>query len=152
MWHSGLHHPSDWKRLSSEAIRDCNILRNNLRLQPDAAPAQQLRWLDGISNTVCSVIDAAELCRNVHASEIWRGASEGAFGELAGYIGELNADTTMYGCLRGIVEDSAVFSALCEEDQLFAVALKVPPHTKFARRKGSGERDGRRRRIGPLSC
>jgi len=84
----GLHRPADWAALASHAIARCDAYRAELaayngKTSPEAAP-RQLLLLDGVSNAVCSVIDAAELCRNVHASHEWRVAAEDAFEHLAG--------------------------------------------------------------------
>jgi intermediate peptidase len=40
-----------------------------LQLAAASPGLQTLRTLDDISNAICSVIDAAELCRNVHPNE-----------------------------------------------------------------------------------
>lgn len=42
--------------------------------------------MDAISNTVCSVIDAADFVRNAHADEGFRDAADEAFAVLAEYI------------------------------------------------------------------
>lgn len=52
---------------------------------------------------MCSVIDAAELCRNVHADKAYRLAAEDAFGTLSGYIHTLNANMKIFQHLRDIV-------------------------------------------------
>ena len=116
----GLHEVKDWKRLTQEAVAKCDALRARLRgagcgrdeisgggsdsggplSSMDAS--EQLLMLDGISNAVCSVIDAAELCRNVHCEAAWRDAAEASFAALSGYIAELNTDTSLYAVLADI--------------------------------------------------
>jgi Zn-dependent oligopeptidase len=59
--------------------------------------------IDDVSNAVCTVIDAVELCRSVHASPDWRRAALDAFGVLSEYIGSLNADASIYLCLRQFI-------------------------------------------------
>lgn len=51
-----------------------------------SSPIGILRGVDAISNTVCSVIDAADFVRNAHADEGFRDAADEAFSVLAGYI------------------------------------------------------------------
>ena len=124
----GLHTPSDWRVLTERAVVQCENLRHELRNSTTTSSAlapQQLQALDGISNAVCSVIDVAELCRHVHAEPAWRHAAEESFEQLAGYIGQLNADVGVYECVRRITDDPVVFAELGEEDRRFAVALRA---------------------------
>ena len=110
----GLSHPSDFAKLGERAIRDCNSIRqelaaslneedggnNNERVQK---AKRTLHLLDDISNVVCTVIDAAELCRSTHATQQWRNGASDAFGILSEYIGSLNADESLYRSLRRFV-------------------------------------------------
>jgi intermediate peptidase len=93
-----------------------------------------LKALDGVSNEVCSVIDVAELCRNVHADPRFREAAEESFAQLSGYIHTLNADVSLYDRLCEVVKGGTrrngsdgddIFSLLSEEEQLLAQDLKA---------------------------
>lgn len=71
----GLHRTEDWHSKSKEAIEKCNHLRHELKQFDEISISnaeRQLVILDSISNTICSVIDVAELCRNVHSDEGFR--------------------------------------------------------------------------------
>ena len=62
-----------------------------------------LYQLDAISRVVCNVIDAAELCRNVHVDAKWRDAAHQAFVILSDYIShQLNADTRLYAATLAV--------------------------------------------------
>ena len=127
----GLHEPADFLRLAMAAADRCNSYRSLLdsslatgTAAPDPASAvDTLRVLDGISNEVCSVIDAAELCRCVHSDPRWRDGADGAFGMLSDYIAELNGDDTLY---RALVEvtSSSFFGDLSEEERRVARLLQ----------------------------
>ncbi|KAL7535895.1 hypothetical protein ACHAWF_005307 [Thalassiosira exigua] len=113
----GLTRPSEFLRLAEDAARECDALRRSLASSlssssPDDDPSDEgyvrrarrtLHALDDISNAVCRVVDAAELCRSVHACPEWRRAASDAFGKLSEYIGSLNADENLYRCLRRFV-------------------------------------------------
>ena len=107
----GLSHPSDFAQLANKAIRECNSIRQELAHAlnegDDSDKVQKakrtLHLLDDISNVVCTVIDAAELCRSVHANPLWRNGASDAFGILSEYIGSLNADERLYRSLRTFV-------------------------------------------------
>jgi len=64
--------------------------------------------MDSISNEVCSVIDAAELCRNVHPGSEWRQSAETAFEILSTFIHKLNADTNLYMILKMILNNKDI--------------------------------------------
>ena len=51
-----------------------------------SSPLAILHGIDAISNTICSVIDAADFVRNAHADEGFRNAADDAFSSLAEYI------------------------------------------------------------------
>jgi len=93
----GLHVPSDFPRLAQEALTSCDDVRARL---PSLTGTDVLYELDAISNSVCGVIDAAELCRSVHSSAEFREAADVAFATLSGYIQALNTDVDLYQSLR----------------------------------------------------
>ena len=153
----GLHTAKDFISLAERCIVRCDAIRAELRERLDVSQSSStppdivdtlytLSLLDSISNEVCRVIDAAELCRNVHAQLAYRNAAEKAFHILSGYISQLNADVTLYTSVVSIVEGhsgsgstntntrctstitgpnkSASFSLLTEEQQLVALDLR----------------------------
>jgi intermediate peptidase len=150
-----LRQPTDFIRLAHDAIRECNTVRYALASSLSSPPpsssvtaVQQakltLHRIDDISNIVCTVIDAAELCRSVHASNAWRQAANDAFGILSEYIGNLNADASIYKSLLHYVfadndDDDAntntttnsggssggiILSALPQEYRRMAIAMR----------------------------
>ena len=127
----GLNQPSDFLRLASKASSKCNSLRSALSSSLDneatanttSAATETLHILDDISNEICSVIDAAELCRSAHASAKWRDAANDAFGILSDYIAKLNGDIILYRALV-TVTTSPYFAEMTEEEQRVAVLLQ----------------------------
>lgn len=125
-----LRNPSDFVTMASDAMSTCDTLRQELQSVPNepvgstGRATEILHMLDDISKTVCSVIDAAELCRCVHSSPEWRDAASKAFAILSDYIGQLNADTTLYQALTQVTT-SSVFNELAEEEQRFAILLQA---------------------------
>jgi len=94
-----LNSPKDFVVVANAAIARCNDVRSELKVrlsQGKAAQTSTLLLLDSISNEVCTVIDVAELCRNVHADQGYRDAAEDAYAKLSSYLHELNSDTTLY--------------------------------------------------------
>ncbi|KAJ1441070.1 hypothetical protein B484DRAFT_390908, partial [Ochromonadaceae sp. CCMP2298] len=84
------------------------------------SPATTLALLDSISSELCGVIDAAELCRNVHADHRFRSAAEGAFGQLSNVMILLNADAPLHAHLVRLLEGRG----LDEEQHIFALDLR----------------------------
>jgi intermediate peptidase len=114
-----------------KAMTDCNELRQTLSQTQDfpidtrRQALEILHLLDDISKTVCNVIDAAELCRNVHSSRQWRASAEKAFSILSDYINELNADTRLYQAVTRVIQANDIFPQLSGEEQRFAVLLQA---------------------------
>lgn len=128
---AGLNQPADFLSLASAALSNCNDLRSQLSsalnsettANSAAAAVDTLHTLDGISNEVCSVIDAAELCRSAHASAEWREAADKAFAFLSDYIAELNGDDTLYRALVTVTA-GPYFAEMSEEEQRVAMLLQ----------------------------
>jgi intermediate peptidase len=115
--------------MASQAMSTCDSLRQALQKEDQPVDStlkacEILHMLDDISKNVCNVIDAAELCRCVHSSPEWRDSASKAFAILSDYIGQLNADTTLYRALTRVTA-STVFAYLTEEEQRFATLLKA---------------------------
>ena len=122
-----LRAPQDFFTLANEAISTCNTLRETIRINLETnelTPRQTLHLLDDISNTVCSVIDASELCRSVHTSTQWRNAASSAFQILSEYIAELNADVNLYHSLVPITSNAQIMQSLTEEERRMAFMLQ----------------------------
>lgn len=66
-----------------------------------SSPLEILRTVDAISNTVCSVIDAADFLRNAHADQRFRDAADEAFSQLAEYIQVIDCArvSALWGCV-----------------------------------------------------
>mmetsp|Transcript_10079 Transcript_10079/g.18343 ORF Transcript_10079/g.18343 Transcript_10079/m.18343 type:complete len:791 (-) Transcript_10079:6-2378(-) len=130
----GLRQPADFCVLAANAIRTCDGIRADLASIADSNEPPQsveearriLHTLDDISNTVCSVIDAAELCRSVHVSSKWRESASNAFDQMSQYISHLNADTNLYGALSLVLraDPSSVLNQFTPEEQRFASLMK----------------------------
>ena len=56
--------------------------------------------LDALSDAVCQVADAAELCRNTHADAEWRQAADGAWRRLGALIYAVNSDQALYASIK----------------------------------------------------
>ena len=64
-----------------------------------AASSGVIDDLDEISDTVCAVVDVAEVCRNTHPDARWVAAAERAYVRLQGYVQGLNSNAGMYNAL-----------------------------------------------------
>eukprot|EP01041_Mallomonas_annulata_P009684 gene9684-20131_t len=122
---SRLNYPEDFLKLGEEAISRSDNLRNSIaKSHAFQYPKETLLALDRVSNEICSVIDAAELCRNTHTDEEFRNAAELAFSQLSSYIHELNIDKSLYNKLIEIKNHPQYPNNLQEEDILFMNDLR----------------------------
>ena len=112
---AGLNSPTDFDSLSIEVANRIRQLRKYLishsSIEENTSQTIQktlLLYLDAISNEICKVVDAAELCRHVHQSTEYKSSAENVFRNLSGIINELNSDESVYAKLKDI--QSAGFS------------------------------------------
>ncbi|KAE9212451.1 Mitochondrial intermediate peptidase [Phytophthora fragariae] len=117
-----LHTPSDFPRLTQDVKLQCHQLRQELAASPPGL--QTLRTLDDVSNAICSVIDAAELCRNVHPNENFRRAASECFTELSDFIQNLNADVELYRALKTVTEDKIGIKGFTPEQRRMGILLR----------------------------
>lgn len=92
----GLHQPSDWERIAKVCMQDCLDLAEQIRLHKPSRDASVLQLFDDLSDRLCSVLDVAELCRNVHPNKEFALAAHQAFVEVSSVIQHLNADHSLY--------------------------------------------------------
>ena len=102
----GLHAPDDFSRLASAAVRRSEDIRASLA-SGAVAGVSVVDHLDEISDAVCSVVDVAELCRNVHPDPAWVDAANRAYVSLQGYVQGLNADRGLYDALVRAQRDAS---------------------------------------------
>lgn len=123
-----LKKPSDFLRSASLAMSQCDQLRSsleNIAIESTSDAVNVLYRLDEISRVVCNVIDAAELCRNVHADAEWREAAHRAFSTLSDYIAQLNADKSLYEALTLVTSNTSIMNQLGTEEQRFVDLLQA---------------------------
>lgn len=121
---SALQEPGDFIKLSEKAMNRVDVLRNDIKVSLGASyPEETLLALDSVSNEVCSVIDAAELCRHVHDDQEWRTQAEKSFWMLSTFIHSLNGDSALYKKLADVVNTPSSYTSLSEESKIFAKDL-----------------------------
>ena len=85
---------TDFARLSLEAIQKADRIKACLKGRVlFKAPNQMLLAFDGISNEICSIMDAAEAARNCHMDETFVVAADESYKLLFDYFGSLNTGT-----------------------------------------------------------
>ena len=120
-----LQHPGDFGALVAGAIARCDAVRSKLATLPSASvDLSTLMLLDSISNEICSVIDVAELVRNVHGDAAFRAEAEKAFSTMASYIGQVNKDSSLYTTLMQFKNNASLWSQLSEEQRILVLDLK----------------------------
>lgn len=102
----GLHRPNDWKPIAASCIQKCLSLADQVRSHTPRRDASLLQLFDDLSDELCSVLDVAELCRNVHPDPDFVNAAHNAFVEVSTVVQELNADETLYEPLLNLYMDN----------------------------------------------
>jgi intermediate peptidase len=118
-----LERPEGFLTLADDAIRRSDDLRAAV-VKDNLVGHPLLQVLDAMSDTICLVIDAAELCRNVHPDRKYRDAAEECFDKMAMYISELNTDVALYEKLFASDMDETVRAALNLEQRRMSRLLR----------------------------
>ena len=118
----GLHTPDDFIRLASTAVDSCESLLEALTGAPPSA--RVLHLMDEMSEQLCRVMDAAELCRNVHPDPAWQRSSNAVYAHLASFIQRLNSTPELHAKLVAVLTEDAVASTLCPEERIVATQLR----------------------------
>jgi intermediate peptidase len=118
----GLHTPDDFLRLATTSVESCESLLGAIVLVPPSAHV--LHLMDEMSEQLCRVMDAAELCRNVHPDAAWRSSSNAVYAHLASFIQRLNSTPELHAKLAAILAEDAVASTLCPEERIVATQLQ----------------------------
>ncbi|XP_062229626.1 mitochondrial intermediate peptidase, mitochondrial isoform X2 [Phragmites australis] len=109
-----------FRRFVDDAIqRSDELVAYVARLPPSA---EIIRAMDEISNTVCLVIDSAELCRNTHPDRDFVEEADKASMRIYEHLHYLNTNTTLYNAILKAEVESVL---LTEEAQRAATTLRV---------------------------
>lgn len=79
--------------LAREAVQESRERLTNLE---GCSPGELVSLVDGVSNSLCQIADAAELVRNVHPQEAYVSNASSAVQEVAGFMSEVNLDIGVY--------------------------------------------------------
>jgi intermediate peptidase len=130
----GLHVPQDWQTIKHQTLKACNDLVYKILSNREGSVLQDF---DELSDTLCQVLDASELARNVSSEPEHVEASESVFRELSQYMQELNCDENLCGAL--LRKQDAV---TCEEQ-----ALVRSLQRDFALRGGASLSPSKRKHV-----
>lgn len=143
----GLATPGCFPRLAAEAVTRSSALVSALQAGPFGEST--VRGLDEVSDVVCSVVDAAELCRQTHPSREWAAAAEAAALALHRHVAELNADAGLYGALCAAQaagplppEAASVAASLRSEFERGGITLGPQQRARLAAAQGRGMEAG----------
>ncbi|WVZ78856.1 hypothetical protein U9M48_026504 [Paspalum notatum var. saurae] len=109
-----------FRRFVDDAIqRSDELVAQVPRLQ---SSTEIVRTMDEISNTVCSVIDSAELCRNTHPDREFVEEADKASMRIYEHLQYLNTNTTLYNAILKAEGESVL---LTEEARRAAHTLRI---------------------------
>lgn len=116
--YGSLQRPGDFAALSRTAqIRAGAIVRRMLAFEGSESPERdlltQVKLIDRLSDTLCGVIDLAELVRNVDPDQQWVQHADTAYNELCYFMNELNTHVGLYNvrCERFSVSKRVLMKA-----------------------------------------
>jgi len=116
----GLRRPADCARLARVAASTSDGLVERIVAQAAAPTLGVLHRLDELSEQLCLVLDAMELCRNVHPEAEWAEAADEAYAWLAGYMQTLNTEPRLHGAVDALLRAPGPRAGLGAEQLRFA--------------------------------
>ncbi|KAG0502811.1 hypothetical protein HPP92_002883 [Vanilla planifolia] len=109
-----------FRRFVDEAIERVGDLVSRISVLP---PSEEIiKVMDDISNTVCSVIDSAELCRNTHPDRDFVEEANKASMRMSEYMHHLNTNLSLYNAVLITEKEGSMQS---EEAQRVAHSLRI---------------------------
>ncbi|KAG0502810.1 hypothetical protein HPP92_002882 [Vanilla planifolia] len=109
-----------FRRFVDEAIERVGDLVSRISELP---PSEEIiKVMDDISNTVCSVIDSAELCRNTHPDRDFVEEANKASMRMSEYMHHLNTNLSLYNAVLITEKEGSMQS---EEAQRVAHSLRI---------------------------
>ncbi|KAI9005636.1 hypothetical protein DFJ74DRAFT_691592 [Hyaloraphidium curvatum] len=87
---------------SRRALKRANAIVERV-CSPPSGPEdlyRVVRRLDRLSDVVCSVVDAAEVIRNIHPDPRWVAAADEVHAQLSSYLNQLNTHQGLYEALK----------------------------------------------------
>ncbi|CAJ1327605.1 unnamed protein product [Effrenium voratum] len=110
----------DFPALAGDAVR---ASRERLGVSSQE-PLELVELLDGVSNELCQIADAAELVRNVHPEEAYVQQASAAVQEVANFMSEVNLDSDLYNSMK-VAESSEHFGNISLEAQTVLHHMRV---------------------------
>ncbi|TYI53485.1 hypothetical protein E1A91_D11G007400v1 [Gossypium mustelinum] len=115
-----LKSPKGFQRFVDEAIERSSELIDYISGMPSSA--EIIRAMDEISDTVCSVVDSAELCRQTHPARGFVEEAIKASMKINVYLHFLNTNHTLYNAVKKAEQDGHL---LTEEARRTALHLRI---------------------------
>ncbi|KAH7387180.1 hypothetical protein KP509_16G009600 [Ceratopteris richardii] len=88
---------SGFQAFAEEAIRKSEDLIERIRQMPPSM--ETISLFDELSDTVCTVVDSAELCRNTHSDSEFVEAASQASMTIYEYLNRLNTNSVLYDAI-----------------------------------------------------
>ncbi|OMO85833.1 Peptidase M3A/M3B [Corchorus capsularis] len=115
-----LKSPKGFRRFVDDAIERSGELVDYISGMP--SPAETIRAMDEISDTVCTVVDSAEFCRQTHPVREFVEEANKASMRINEYLHFLNTNHTLYNVVKKAEQDGHL---LTEEARRAAQYLRI---------------------------
>lgn len=118
-----LSRPEGFTALAKRAVDTCERKLTDI-FAANQPSLQLIQQVDDISDTLCQVLDVAELCRSTHADAAFREAADHTFNELVYYLEErMNTNPDLYIALRRVAEDAQLMASCTPEQSRMVSSL-----------------------------
>lgn len=120
---TNLSAPDDFLNSAGKTVYQCEKLVDMIKnAKEDQDLRRIVKRMDMISDSICLIVDTAELIRNVHPDKRWIHACEQTYMILGRFINELNTNRTLFSALDYLIyRRSEIFSKMSDHEQMAAL-------------------------------
>ncbi|TPX49054.1 hypothetical protein SeMB42_g02758 [Synchytrium endobioticum] len=123
--YTSLQHPNDLVEAARETLNQAQqVVHQVCCTSGDEHHLRRIvKRLDRLSDLICSVVDGAEVVKNLHPDTRWVAAAKEAHLVLCDYLNQLNTHTGLYKVLKKAVNSPSVVSHWDEQERHVAKLL-----------------------------
>jgi intermediate peptidase len=119
-----LSKPEGFPQFARDALQKAQWLAKEIsERHTSLTPGAVVRALDRLSDTLCAVLDLAELVRNSHPDPRFVQGAEQAYEILHAFMNEMNTHTGLFEAVAHVLEDPERAKVLSRQERAVAQAL-----------------------------
>ncbi|KAJ2489928.1 Mitochondrial intermediate peptidase [Coemansia sp. RSA 2050] len=117
--------PKLLRQSGKEAVAEAEALvQKVLSAESPAERRMVIKCLDQLSDSLCRVMDVAELVRQVHPDSSWQNAADEVYAGMFSYMNQLNTHVGLYGKLVEVIDDHEISRTFSPVEREVAMSFR----------------------------